>query len=165
MTQTSCLALFKFAWPEILIVSCRWLCSLRVCQDCSERCCLARWRLVSSGSCAPANRLFSRTGRLWIGVMFPKHCRVNKTPISFLTIKMAKEELLVTCGSMVPSGSRVWSFHFLFKRGETLLTGTCSITGMFYSWLWTRYRLGSLIIINLQIALNVLLRFLRNDWS
>lgn len=83
------------------------------------------------------NRLFPQAGRLWAGVLFPKHCHVNETPISFpttwgtqrrwpvvlenaityLTIKMAKKELLVTCDSMVPSGSGVFD-HSLFSSSK-----------------------------------------------
>lgn len=65
---------------------------------------------------------------------------------------------------MVPAGSGAFDHSFFSSsRLEPVVHRTRSVTGMCFSWLWMRYRLGSLIIINLQIAWNVLLKFVRND--
>jgi len=78
-----------------------------------------------------------------------------------LTLQMAKKKL-VTCDSTVPSGSGGFgcSFFSSSERGHFVHRNMLNHRDVL---LWMRYSLGSLIIINLQIALNVLLRFLQND--
>lgn len=89
---------------------------------------------------------------------------VLEDSVSNLTTNMEKKQPLGMCEDRSHQAQEALVIPFsALPRGGTLLTETCAVMRMFYRWLWMRYRLGSLIIINLQIALNVLLRFLRND--
>lgn len=69
---------------------------------------------------------------------------VLEDSVSNLNVNMAKKQLLGMYEDRFRQAQEVLVIPFsVLPRGGTLLTETCAVMGMFYRWLWMRYRLGS----------------------